>query len=907
VNKAISKITPILLVALSQAALSCLSCGASGSCTRIEVAGDGEIIVTFTLPKELVAPPWNLDALADHGFSLEKHGSLPYFPVRPVVLEVSSKAVSVNMLEAKLAKAPDILPRANAAPQPSIESDVLIAPRSGRPIPLAAFPESSFPTQHVIADKPIIFGARTVVRVKIHHFAHREKQAAPTRADLLIFRITPVHSALPEESRAKRAKDIAPGKTETSRPLILSVPSDGIYAIQADDLFAWWGPDPLPVNSLSLRCRGEDIAYYVSGDEDELLEAGEFILFYGIGGDNIFTPNNAYWLTGHDQGVTMQLLSRPPPDEGAVAHLPRQTRFEQNHEMYDAQPPGTGDDHWFWGKVTSPEEWNIHIQIHSVADSPDFEAELRVGLQGASSSHATRISLNGNLLVEEEWQGLVPKVVQAEFSQQLLQEGKNVVSVQEFWEGQEPDIAYLDWVDVRYDSELAIWEDQLTVTVPANTLGIIVSGLQGENALIFDVTSERTPYLIEDFSATPANGSFRVEFGTMADSEKRYIVLSSGSAKLPSSIRQRSESAWSNEENSADYIVIAHSDFLDAARRLTSHRESQGLRTAVVDVQDVYDEFNHGVLSPEAVRDFVKFAYRNWQPPAPRYLVLFGDGHADYMDWFETHEPNFILPHYSWIPPLGWAPDDGWFGCVEGDDPFPEVFVGRFPVRSAAEAETVVDKMIGYDSVAVPQEWQKRVTFCASAGNFFQSICRSIAKGVPPNFERHYLFRDDFPDVASLKEAILNSLNAGTFFFFYAGHGTVERWSEYILHVSDTPSMTNAEKLPIMCMLTCLSGYFAVPLRECLAEELVRATDGGVAGCIAPTGTNYPSEHLILGQEIIRRFAAGFTLGESLAEAKLSSYARGLSESFLKGFGLIGDPATAPQFVLPTPDLLWLY
>ncbi|NQT82534.1 hypothetical protein HQ563_05900, partial [bacterium] len=812
-NEVTSKIAVFLLIASFQGIVLCRSLEARGDCVELTVAGDGAVVVRFALPEKLATPPWDPDTLAEHGFSLEKHGSLPYFPVRPVALEIGSNAVSMELLKSKVVEVPDVIREASETPQPVIESDILLGPRSQRPIPITAFPESSFPTQHVVADKPVTFGKKTIVRVKIHPFARENERSPPTRADLLVFRVSPSRLGLIKESVAKPAKSSPAGKTGASRPLIISTASDGIYAIRADDMFSFWGADPLSLSSLSLTCGGQDVAYYASGDGDELLEAGESILFYGLGGDNIFTRENAYWLTPGEQAVTVQSLSQPPPAEGSVTRLPRKARFYHSYCMYDAQPPGTGDDRWFMVKITSPEEWNIHIQIHSVADSPDFEAELRVGLQGASSSHATRISINGNLLVEEEWQGLVPKVVQTEFSQELLQEGENIVSVQQFREGQEPDIAYLDWIEVRYDSELAISEDQLTVTVPANTPGIIVSGLLDENALIFDVTSERTPYLIEDFSATPANGSFRVEFGTMADSEKRYIVLSSGSAKLPSSIRQRSESAWSNEENSADYIVIAHSDFLDAARRLTSHRESQGLRTAVVDVQDVYDEFNHGVLSPEAVRDFVKFAYRNWQPPAPRYLVLFGDGHADYMDWFETHEPNFILPHYSWIPPLGWAPDDGWFGCVEGDDPLPEVFVGRFPVRSAAEAETVVDKMIGYDSVAVPQEWQKRVTFCASAGNFFQSICRSIAKGVPPNFERHYLFRDDFPDVASLKEAILNSLNAGTFFFFYAGHGTVERWSEYILHVSDTPSMTNAEKLPIMCILTCLSGYFAVPLR----------------------------------------------------------------------------------------------
>ena len=85
-----------------------------------------------------------------------------------------------------------------------------------------------------------------------------------------------------------------------------------------------------------------------------------------------------------------------------MTRLPRKARFYRSYCMYDAQPPGTGDDRWFMAKITSPEEWNIHIQIHSAADSPGFEAELRVGLQGASSYHATRISINGNLLVEED-------------------------------------------------------------------------------------------------------------------------------------------------------------------------------------------------------------------------------------------------------------------------------------------------------------------------------------------------------------------------------------------------------------------------------------------------------------------------------------------------------------------------
>lgn len=902
-----SRLACILLSAAMQTMFPFGEGSQGEQCLQTTLDSDGSITMRFLPPEELADPPWDLELLAEHHFSLEKYGALPYFPVRSIAFEAPSRRVSVQIIEANLRKISGALPRAARGRQPDSKTEVLLSPRTNRLIPLLAFPECSFPSSHVVAEAPVTSGKKVIARLRIHPFAGGVKGGSLTFADLIVFRIVPLHEAPAKESRAMLPKRPPDMKAETARPLIFSVPAEGIYSVLAEEIFARWGSDTLVLNDLSLKCRGQDIAYDVRGDGDELLEAGESLLFYGVGGDNIFTRHNAYWLSKGGQAAAMPLLNRPPPSGGSVTHLTREVRFERNVGRYEAHPPGLGDDHWFWEKMTAPQTVDVEIELPNPADSPNFQVELTLGLQGATSTHATRVSINGNPLVEEEWEGLVPKVLQGEFSQSLLQEGTNIVTIEEATEGENPDIVYLDWIKVRYDSRLVVEEGQLTVTVPIGVPGVVVSGLQDQDVLVFDVTQERTPCLIKGFNTTSANGSYRVEFGTMADRERRYVILSDSSLNRPSSIRRRSDSTWSMKENRADWIVVAHSDFLDAARRLATHRESQGLKTAVVDVQDAYDEFNYGIVSPEAIRELVRFAYENWKPPAPRYLLLLGDGHGDYMDWYGTHQPSFILPHYSWVPPLGWAPDDDWFGCVEGDDALAEVYVGRFPVRSAAEAEAVVDKMISYDSATAAQDWHKKVTFCASAGSVFRAMCHSTAGATPPNFQRLYLFRDDFPDAAGLKDDILKSLDAGTLLFFYFGHGNVERWSESFFHASDVPSLANAGRLPVMCMLTCLSGYFAVPWKECLAEELVRTANGGVSGCIAPTAANYPSEHLILGQGVARWFFAGATLGQCLAEAKLSCYSRGLSQSFLRGFVLIGDPATSPRFVPPTRDLLWLH
>ena len=79
--------------------------------------------------------------------------------------------------------------------------------------------------------------------------------------------------------------------------------------------------------------------------------------------------------------------------------------------------------------------------------------------------------------------------------------------------------------------------------------------------------------------------------------------------------------------NAADYIIISHSDFLNAIQPLAAYRASQGFRVRVVDVQDIYDEFNGGVFDPQAIQGFLSYTYSNWVAPAPSFVLLVGDGH----------------------------------------------------------------------------------------------------------------------------------------------------------------------------------------------------------------------------------------------------------------------------------------
>ena len=53
-------------------------------------------------------------------------------------------------------------------------------------------------------------------------------------------------------------------------------------------------------------------------------------------------------------------------------------------------------------------------------------------------------------------------------------------------------------------------------------------------------------------------------------------------------------------------------------------RQQQGYQVVVVDVQDIYDAWNYGQVSPDAIRNFLRYAVHHWSP-SPRAVVFVGD------------------------------------------------------------------------------------------------------------------------------------------------------------------------------------------------------------------------------------------------------------------------------------------
>jgi hypothetical protein len=347
--------------------------------------------------------------------------------------------------------------------------------------------------------------------------------------------------------------------------------------------------------------------------------------------------------------------------------------------------------------------------------------------------------------------------------------------------------------------------------------------------------------------------------------------------------------------NGADYLVITPGAFKETAQTLADYRQGQGLTTMLVDVEDIYDEFNHGISSPAAIKDFLSYAYRNWRGGPPRYVVLAGDGTYDYKNNL-GHGDNLVPPLLV-NTPQGLFASDNHFGDVEGDDGIPEIAVGRLPVLTAAELRAFIDKISDYENADPYAEWTGRVMMLADdpdEGGDFPSDSDYLAGLIPGTYAVDKVYLPHYSNIDEARLKLWDGINNGVFLVNYIGHaGLYHLAHEKLLRVNDVSVFQNGEMLPMVTAMTCVVGRFAIPGREILSEALILKENGGAAAVWAPTGASLNSLARMLADGFFRAVFQGGekTLGEALLKGMQDYALSGGQRFMLDIYTLLGDPA----------------
>src|SRR5207248_3473030 len=168
------------------------------------------------------------------------------------------------------------------------------------------------------------------------------------------------------------------------------------------------------------------------------------------------------------------------------------------------------------------------------------------------------------------------------------------------------------------------------------------------------------------------------------------LVVDDRRILAPSEMTANRPSTWSDKKGSADLLIITNSAFTQAALALVPVRQRDGMSSAVIDVEDLYDEFNFGMRAPEAIRAFLQSAAQ-WKTK-PRWVLLVGDASIDPRNYLGLGAFDFVPTKFIDTALLKTASDD-WLADVNGDG-FADFAIGRIPVRTPEDAALVFNKIV---------------------------------------------------------------------------------------------------------------------------------------------------------------------------------------------------------------------
>jgi len=564
--------------------------------------------------------------------------------------------------------------------------------------------------------------------------------------------------------------------------LKLKVPETGLYYIKADSLMSCGLSPGLSIDEIAVAkyyydesepdlSRREDIPFVVVEDtttENGSFDGNDLLVFYGVGikddvqaGDTValFSDYNVYWLEEETAGKRMQEATLPS-GQGSKLESFNAGVVERKDTYYFKNPPITSRD-YYYVKGPVPAESSLPFECHSPADNGEFLLEITVeSKETTSQQHTLQFSVRNSSGTYYLGSGTISYNNRYEFSFGPFSSSWLVDGTNELLISADEDYCYLvDHFRVDYTALFVAHDDLIDFTV-GNFLGVRsvdIPGFSVNRALLVDVTdlNDCYYYLFDDSYFTPQSRSltfgpavtgsagYVLSFNLEALDPKHIIVLGLGnsSAEFPTSLVELDKpSSLRGESGPFDAIIISNSQFIPTLESYISKRRSEGYRVLTADVEDVFDEFNGGNPSSDAVKRFIKFGVDHW---GVDFVLLVGDANEDHKRVFSKTPPDFVPTYTFCAPVVGDYPDevvaaDMWYAFLDDmgpvskgmisaglqpdgssdrsgagrlllSDRYPDVFLGRFPVGSDVELRAIKVKIERFEDVSMDDTWRRRV------------------------------------------------------------------------------------------------------------------------------------------------------------------------------------------------------
>jgi len=452
-----------------------------------------------------------------------------------------------------------------------------------------------------------------------------------------------------EEGIYKISRDMLPSlgiDPETVDPRTIKIYNNGGYVLPISESIQ--RPTDLVENNI-----------YIFGAEDGKFDQSDYILFYGRGvnfweynkstgkiirNTNPFSFENYYFITSG--GILKKELEKISSGSGGRLVVSTKAYISNEEDMINLGKSGRE----FYGA-----EFNENVK------SRTFTNQLTRRIDGSKIIYNFRFinagATSGRFEVEESGSTLYNRTVSGYGNNDYifgisesasgsysgnLTDDRSLLRF--FFDASGPSArGNLVFFEIEYERDLFPLDDQLVFYSPDSN-GLFQYRLRNfstSDIRVFDITDFSE--IKEITNAVISGGEFIFSDQAESGNIKKYIGVNPSAFKTPTNFSKVTNSNIRGESLGGRYVVITHQNFHDAAKRLRDFRANESViknSGIVVDIDLLFNEFAGGLKDPTAIRDFLKYAYSNWQIK-PEYVLLFGDGTYDYRN-IENFNNNFI-------------------------------------------------------------------------------------------------------------------------------------------------------------------------------------------------------------------------------------------------------------------------
>jgi hypothetical protein len=699
----------------------------------------------------------------------------------------------------------------------------------------------------------------------------------------------------------------------------------------------------------------QEMAILVQGETDGKFNPGDFIAFYGESQinqwdfnpstkiynfkTNLYSDTTYYFLTvANNAGKRIAKRNGPSSADTTIStytHL-----YVYNNEKVNLTKSGKI---WLGEEFDKVTQQSFNVSIPNLVNGSPVRIRSSVTARSFFTSTFS-VNINGSAILTQNC-GIVQPGYEAPYTCGLVVNTANFIAPSAnftlnytYNKPAAGSIGWLDFIEVQAKAELRnnngnfIFKDGERIGAGKTARYQIASN---RSLNVLDVTAPLQPIQIE---GSFSNNNYTINCET--DSLKTFAVYD-GSNFLQINGWQTIANQNLHALAIPDGFIISHPSFLTEAKRLAEHHtKTQGLTIAVINTQDIYNEFSGGAQDLCAIRDFLRMFYNRAGSAAnaPKYALLFGRASYDYK-YRQNPNTNFV-PTFesleSFSPTISYCSDD-FLGLLEDNegrwdigldnDETLDIGLGRLIVTNNQEATDLVNKIISYTSAEAFGNWRNKVVFSADDGdgglhiNQADALANNILNKYPEyNVEKIYLDAYQLESTAGgarypeAQKAINNSIENGCLIFNYTGHGgEVGLTAERVMGIDDVNKWTNGLKekgikLPMFLTATCEFSRFDDPGRFSAGELVLLNPVGGSIALFTTVRLVYSGQNLALNNAFYRH--VGFDSASQLNPPRLGDIIKetknDYSDKNTRNFVLLGDPFVKlayPNFEVKTTQI----